>query len=78
MPQKTVAWPDGSETWAEGICEGTIVREARGVQGFGYDPVFVPDEGDGRTFAELSVEEKNAVSHRGRAFRSLGSLLSSR
>ena len=73
-----VTWPDGSETWAEGTCDGTIVREARGLQGFGYDPVFVPDEGDGRTFAELSVEEKNAVSHRGRAFRSLGSLLSSR
>ena len=73
-----VAWPDGTETWAEGTCEGTIVGEARGLQGFGYDPVFVPDEGDGRTFAELSVEEKNAVSHRGRAFRSLGSLLSSR
>ena len=73
-----VAWPDGSETWAEGTCEGTIVREARGTEGFGYDPVFVPDEGDGRTFAELTREEKNAVSHRGRAFRSLGALLASR
>jgi len=73
-----VAWPDGSETWAEGTCVGTIVHEARGVQGFGYDPVFVPDEGDGRTFAEVTVAEKNVVSHRGRAFRSLGSLLSSR
>jgi XTP/dITP diphosphohydrolase len=70
-----VLWPDGTERWAEGTCEGTITRQAEGVQGFGYDPVFVPDGGDGRTFAELSREEKNAVSHRGRAFRALGALL---
>jgi XTP/dITP diphosphohydrolase len=68
-------WPDGREVWAEGTCDGTITREAAGVEGFGYDPVFVPDEGDGRTFAELSREEKNAVSHRGRAFRALARLL---
>jgi XTP/dITP diphosphohydrolase len=73
-----VAWPDGSETWAEGTCDGSIVHEARGVEGFGYDPVFVPDEGDGRTFAELTREEKNAVSHRGRAFRSLAERLEAR
>jgi XTP/dITP diphosphohydrolase len=75
---RTVAlalWPDGTEVWAEGTCDGTITREAAGVEGFGYDPVFVPDEGDGRTFAELSREEKNAVSHRGRAFRALARLL---
>lgn len=70
-----VAWPDGSETWAEGTCEGTIAARASGNGGFGYDPVFVPDEGDGRTFAELAPDEKNAVSHRGRAFRALGRLL---
>ena len=70
-----VAWPDGSETWAEGTCEGAIAAQARGNGGFGYDPVFVPDEGDGRTFAELEPDEKNAVSHRGRAFRALGRLL---
>ena len=70
-----VAWPDGSETWAEGTCGGAIAGEARGNGGFGYDPVFVPDEGDGRTFAELEPDEKNAVSHRGRAFRALGRLL---
>jgi XTP/dITP diphosphohydrolase len=75
---RTVAlalWPDGREVWAEGTCDGDITREAAGVEGFGYDPVFVPDGGDGRTFAELSREEKNAVSHRGRAFRALGRLL---
>ncbi|MCU1380108.1 MAG: nucleoside-triphosphatase [Acidimicrobiales bacterium] len=75
---RTVAlalWPDGTERWAEGTCDGTITRQAQGGEGFGYDPVFVPDGGDGRTFAELSREEKNAVSHRGRAFRALGALL---
>ena len=66
-----VAWPDGSETWAEGTCDGSIAPAARGNNGFGYDPVFVPDEGDGRTFAELDADEKNALSHRGRAFRAL-------
>jgi XTP/dITP diphosphohydrolase len=66
-----VRWPDGTEVWAEGACEGTIAPVERGEQGFGYDPVFVPDEGDGRTFAELTRDEKNAVSHRGRAFRAL-------
>jgi XTP/dITP diphosphohydrolase len=70
-----VCWPDGSEVWAEGTCDGTIAPEARGDEGFGYDPVFVPDGGDGRTFAELTRDEKNAVSHRGRAFRALADAL---
>jgi XTP/dITP diphosphohydrolase len=70
-----VAWPDGSETWTEGTCDGVIAPEARGEQGFGYDPVFIPDDGDGRTFAELAPDEKNALSHRGRAFRALGQRL---
>jgi XTP/dITP diphosphohydrolase len=70
-----VRWPDGREVWAEGTCDGEIAPHARGEQGFGYDPVFVPAEGDGRTFAELSRDEKNAVSHRGRAFRALGAAL---
>lgn len=76
---RTVAlalWPDGTEVWAEGTCDGTIAPAAAGEQGFGYDPVFVPDGGDGRTFAQLSRDEKNAVSHRGRAFRALASMLS--
>jgi XTP/dITP diphosphohydrolase len=70
-----VAHPDGSEIWAEGTCTGVITRARRGASGFGYDPIFVPDGGDDRTFAELSVPEKNAVSHRGRAFRGLAARL---
>ncbi len=66
-----VAWPDGREVVAEGACEGTITVEQRGERGFGYDPVFVPDDGDGRTFAEMSAADKHALSHRGRAFRAL-------
>ena len=66
-----VHWPDGEEVVVDAVCTGTISREERGERGFGYDPVFVPDEGDGRTFAEMSEDEKHAVSHRGRAFRNL-------
>ena len=75
---KTVAlaaFPDGSEVWAEGVMEGTIATGARGQHGFGYDPVFEPADGDGRTFAEMTPAEKDAVSHRGRAFRALARLL---
>ncbi len=64
-------FPDGREIAAMGTVEGTIASVARGDGGFGYDPVFVPDEGDGRSFAEMSAAEKHAVSHRGRAFRTL-------
>lgn len=71
-----VRWPDGRETFADGIVDGAIAMSARGDNGFGYDPVFVPDEGDGRTFAEMSPDEKHAVSHRGRAFRALAAALS--
>jgi XTP/dITP diphosphohydrolase len=63
--------PDGHEVIRFGTVEGTIAAVASGEAGFGYDPVFVPDEGDGRTFAEMSPAEKHAVSHRGRAFRAL-------
>jgi len=63
--------PDGSELAAEGVCAGRIATEERGGRGFGYDSLFVPDEGDGRTFAEMSEEEKHELSHRGRAFRIL-------
>jgi XTP/dITP diphosphohydrolase len=75
---RTVAFvklPDGSEVVAHGVVDGNIAREARGDEGFGYDPVFVPDDGDGRTFAEMSLAEKQKVSHRGRAFRALAELL---
>ena len=77
------AFPDGTDIWAEGAVEGTIARAPRGSAGFGYDPVFVPDavEGDGgsqRTFAEMTAEEKDAVSHRGSAFRALAARLTER
>jgi XTP/dITP diphosphohydrolase len=64
-------WPDGLEVAALGEVEGVITTTARGDAGFGYDPVFVPLEGDGRTFAEMTVREKQAISHRARAFRTL-------
>jgi XTP/dITP diphosphohydrolase len=65
------AFPDGREVAAIGEVEGVIAAEPRGRGGFGYDPVFVPIEGDGRTFAQMSRAEKHWVSHRGRAFRTL-------
>ena len=71
-----VRWPDGSETIAEGTVSGCIALEQHGSGGFGYDPVFVPDEGDGRTFAEMDTSEKHLISHRGRALRSLAEGLS--
>lgn len=64
-------WPDGSELVADGAVEGRLVHEPIGEGGFGYDPVFVPDDGDGRTFAQMSADEKQAISHRGRALRAL-------
>jgi XTP/dITP diphosphohydrolase len=70
-----VSRPDGSEVVAEGVVDGVIAAERRGSAGFGYDPVFVPIEGDGRTFAELSADEKHDLSHRGRAFRALADRL---
>jgi XTP/dITP diphosphohydrolase len=68
------AWPDGRELLAQGAVEGWVAPQRRGKGGFGYDPVFVPVEGDGRTFgemAEISPSAKHALSHRGRAFRAL-------
>lgn len=62
--------PGGEETAVEGVMRGGIIREPRGANGFGYDPVFVP-EGEARTTAEMTSEEKNAISHRGKAFRAL-------
>jgi XTP/dITP diphosphohydrolase len=62
--------PDGREVVLEGRCEGTLIRAPRGEQGFGYDPIFVPT-GEGRTTAEMAPEEKDAISHRGKAFRAL-------
>ena len=58
-----------------GEVKGWISKEERGSKGFGYDPIFVPEEGDGRTFAEMSAEEKSKISHRARAFRKLAKWL---
>jgi XTP/dITP diphosphohydrolase len=65
--------PDGSEHLFEGTTSGAVAPGPRGSGGFGYDPLFVPDDGpgDGRTMAELSDAEKDAISHRGRAARAL-------
>jgi XTP/dITP diphosphohydrolase len=67
---------DGNETLFEGICNGKIIPEKRGKQGFGYDPVFIPDGSD-RTFAEMSLEEKNRFSHRKKATEKLVAFLNS-
>ena len=66
---------DGSEVLAEGVVEGAIATAPRGDGGFGYDPVFVPDEAAPLTFAEMSAEAKNRISHRGRALRALATRL---
>jgi XTP/dITP diphosphohydrolase len=70
------AWPDGREEVVRGTVEGRVPDAPRGEGGFGYDPIMVPTEGDGRTFAEMSDAEKHALSHRGRAFRALAERLS--
>ena len=69
---------EGEEVLVRGECEGMIGREPRGGGGFGYDPVFVVQGGDGRTMAELSPEEKGQVSHRANAVRMLESLMQTR
>ena len=66
-----VQYPDGTGLTAEGVVEGMITTEPRGTGGFGYDSVFVPAEGDGRTFSEMGPAAKHAISHRGRALRTL-------
>jgi XTP/dITP diphosphohydrolase len=73
-----VAFADGSELVAEGSVRGTIAANRRGKGGWGYDPVFIPEEGGGRTFAEMTPAEKNASSHRARAFHRLVALLAAR
>ncbi len=65
------AWPDGGELIVDGRVPGTITAERRGDDGFGYDPVFAPDEADGLTFAQMSLEAKNRISHRARAIAAL-------
>ena len=70
-----IAWEDGAETIAEGVVEGIIAATPSGIGGFGYDSVFIPTYGGGKTFAEMDDKEKNAISHRGAAFRALKELL---
>jgi XTP/dITP diphosphohydrolase len=71
--------PGGEEIVVDGRCEGMLTHEPRGEGGFGYDPAFVPgDRDDGRTMAELSPEEKDAISHRGRAARAMRERLAER
>jgi XTP/dITP diphosphohydrolase len=69
-----VVWPDGRELCVEGSVEGVIAAAPTGADGFGYDPVFIPTERDGRTFAQMG-DEKHEISHRGRAFRALAAAL---
>ena len=71
-----VAFRDGDTSVTfTGEVVGRIAEEMRGTNGFGYDPIFMPDEGDGRTFGEMSAAEKARISHRARAFRKLGEWL---
>ena len=70
-----VAFPDGHEVLTHGVVEGVISLQPSGTGGFGYDSVFLPNEGRGLTFAEMDPEEKNVISHRGRAFRLLAKML---
>ena len=69
-----VRWPDGTEVVADGVVEGSIATTPRGRRGFGYDPVFIPSPGE-VTFAEMSLDRKSAIGHRGRALRALARLL---
>lgn len=70
-----IGFPDGREVIADGVVEGMIAATPRGDGGFGYDSVFLPVEGDGRSFAEMAPADKHQISHRGRAFRSLADRL---
>lgn len=67
---------EGRQYCFEGIVSGTIAQEKAGNGGFGYDPIFIPDGFGGRTMAEISEDEKNAISHRGRALRAMAEFLS--
>ena len=73
-----VVWPDGEELAVEGVCEGRIAEAEQGERGFGYDRVFQPSTHGDRTFAQMSEADKNEISHRGRAIRSLVAALRDR
>ncbi len=69
---------DGEEFFFEGECKGRVSEIALGTNGFGYDPIFIPNEGNGRTFAEMNSKEKQKFSHRGKAIESLRAYLHER
>ncbi len=69
-----MAWPDGRVKFFEGVCPGHIALDYHGTNGFGYDPIFVVDRVN-KCFAQLSADEKNALSHRGQAFRQVKAFL---
>lgn len=69
---------EGVELHAEGVCEGRIAEKESGGEGFGYDSIFIPNAGNGKTFAELSVEEKNNISHRALAVAEMARLFQER
>ena len=83
VPQRTarfrtvalLRFPDGREVVAHGVCEGSIAVHEIGDRGFGYDALFIPADGDGRTFAQMTIDEKHELSHRGKAFRALAQML---
>ena len=68
-------YTDGKMLTGTGICRGEISREISGEMGFGYDPIFIPDDGDGRTCGEMSSAEKSSISHRGRALKAVSEIL---
>ena len=70
-----LAWPDGGDEFFHGVAEGMFTWPPRGDQGFGYDPVFVPHAGDGRTFGEMTFAEKESLTHRAAAFAKLADWL---
>lgn len=70
----TMLFPDGRKLVARGECRGTILTEIHGTEGFGYDPLFLP-EGENRSFAEMAPEEKNRISHRARALEKLEDMI---
>lgn len=73
-----VVWPHGDELAVEGVCEGTIAVCEMGERGFGYDSVFIPVDGDGRSFSEMTDAEKNRISHRARSLDALVNALKAR
>ncbi len=75
MTVALLRFPDGDEIVAQGSVDGTIAFERTGARGFGYDPVFVPADGDGRSFGAMTDDEKSAISHRARAMAALVELL---